>query len=496
MKEDSESEIRTGCIQTLEKLGVADELNFDYLNNLLVVAGTHLKSRDDSSCVLAIREVSSILSTKRLTFVEFKAFLPPLFQFMNEVVWKFRNSVTVDDKKMQTSDPIFLAASKLCQNLIICADMDEIVYEFTSMISDLQNSSNSIENPTGILITFNIVLTILIRDKRDSISEFEAANLAEIYVSLIDMQSTEVILTQLSSDIPAVQSAAEIRKAYLLEGLGILGKGYPKTVIPVVLYPLIEHAGLQNSEAVNEAAHLALKKISHPLEIPQFLEQNLEFIMNEISVRMLNLILYPNCPSALIYLAQYFDFSKENFTEFIDQIFERSSDTLGGGNVQHIYVRVFYALVKSISNHFQCTEEGQSGSTIINKDNEPSLLEKMLEYQKSVGILHPSVLKDMEKEATENLQESDFKTEGEIEGIQNEETQNQEETVEALDPVRELVLRISHRVLNFLPNNERSVRLSAMDSLICGLPLLKRHENSILPLSHTIWQNLVPRLAC
>ncbi|ODN02136.1 TELO2-interacting protein 1 [Orchesella cincta] len=482
MKDDDESAISGASDEVLDSLGVGEELKFEDLSNLLLSAADRLKSGNDTGCILALKEAASVLSSRKLSFIEFQTFLPLVFQFVNEMVWKYRNTITVDNTKK--SDPVFSASCRICCNLALAADIDEIMYEFTSVLSEMQNNPHSISYTTGVIVTFNNVLTVVTKSKPSSLSEFEAANIAEIYLCLVDMQSTEVTLQTIASEIPAVQSAAEIRRTYLLEGLGILGSAYPNNVIPIVLYPLIEHAGSQNSEAVNEAAELALNTISSPVKLDEFLKQNFDFIVSEVSVRMLNLILYPNCPNALVFLADYFDFSNEAFSGFIDQVFERCSDEFGGGNVEHIYVKIYYALIRSISRHFKMQETCTPDTNLIAKK---SLQDRLLDYQKSVGIQIPSETKSSEDETqAENGNDEDLE-----ECPQENEDQNEVE--EPLDPVRVLVLKISHRVLNFLPNNERSIRLTTMDCLILGVEILKTHENSVLPLAHTIWQNLVPR---
>ncbi|CAL8101773.1 unnamed protein product [Orchesella dallaii] len=482
MKEDDESAIAGASNEVLDDLGAVEEIKFEDLSNLLMSAGDRLKSGNDTACILSLKEAASILSSRKLSFLEFQTFLPLVFQFVNEMVWKFRNTITVNNSRI--SDPVFVATCRVCCNLASATDLDEIMYEFTNVLSEMQNNPHSISYTTGVIVTFNNVLSIVTKSK-SSLSEFEAANIAEIYLTLVDKQSTEITLQTLASDIPAVQSAAEMRRMYLLEGLGILGSAYPNSVIPIVLYPLIEHAGSQNSEAVNEAAELALKNISSPIPLDEFLNKNLDFIISEVSVRMLNLILYPNCPNALVFLADYFDFSNEAFSGFIDQVFERCSDVFGGGNVEHIYVKIYYALIRSISRHFKMQET--QNNLDVNTKPTKSLQDRLLDYQKSVGINLPSD----NPNSLDEVQEDNADDEG-LDGCpQENDDQNNLEV--ALDPVRLLVLKISHRVLNFLPNNERSIRLTTMDCLILGVELLKTHENSVLPLAHTIWQNLVPR---
>lgn len=479
MKEDEERAISDGCVEALQSGGMLQKLSVEDLVNLVNSARSSLGSGNQVACVLALREISSTLSSIKLSFVDFQLFLPLLFQFINEMVWKTR-SISVEKRK--TSDPVHIASCKVCQSIVSCTDVDEVAFEFISILSGMQNSSH-VQNSTGIIFVFNVVLSILHEINSKVISDFEAINLAEVYLSLLDLQSTEVALQNIETEIPAVQTAADILRSYLLEGLGILGQIYPNTVIPVVLYPLIEHAGtsFRNAEVVNEIAEEALKRLSGQNDVEIFLKEKRDVIFNELSVRMLNLFLYPNCPHAMIFLARYFDFSDESFSSLIDQIFERCSDNFGGGDSQHIYVKVYYALLMSISNHFARVHTENT----VPEEN-PTLLQKMLNYQKAVGV--KPLGEDDSKETLDNDKE-----------IQGDDSKEAEENCEDdteekyLSPVLQLVERICHRLLNFLPSSERAVKLTAMDSLILGVELLRSHENSLLPLCHSIWQNLIPR---
>lgn len=473
MKEDDESEIAAGCLDALQTGGILPKIGFTDLANLISSALSSLSSGNEVACVLALREISSSLSTMKLSFIEFQSFLPLIFQFVNEMVWRFR-SITFENRR--TVDPVYIASARVCHALVVSCDLDEVVFEISSMLSDLENSFHSVQCPTGVIVVFNTILPVIHELDPLKINDFEAANLAHVYLSLLDMQSTELAIEAVESDIPAVQTAADMRRLYLLEGLGILGGLYSNTVVPVILYPLIENAGasFQAHEVISEVAETSLKAVAMPHQLDEFLRINIDLILNEISVRMLNLFLYPNCPHALVYLAKYFDFSSESFSSFINQIFERSSDEFGGGGVSHIYSQVFYAVLKSISNHFTNVPNIR-----IKTEQKSNLMQKMLAYQKAVGV---------NISTTESCEDEPDAVE--TEGVSNE---VEEEEEEVLSPVLQLVERICHRLLNFLPDSDRSVQLTAIDSLILGIELLANNENAVLPLCHTIWQNLIPR---
>lgn len=468
--------------------GVIQEFTFEDTTNLLRTAMSSLHSGHNTACILALREASSMLSSKKISFIEFQTLLPLIFEFMNDIVWKIRTGITLS--AIKSADPVFPVSARLCQTLVLTVDVNEVVWHFSALLSDTLNNPNTTEKLTGIITTFNIVLSSLSTDNSSDLSASEASSLAELYLSLVELQSTETVLEKLAAEIPAVQSAAEIRKTCLLEGLGILGKFHPDYVVPIILYPLIEHAGSRNSDAVSDAAIFALTELAGQENVDLFLRDRMSIILNEISVRMLNLTLYPHCPSALIFLAEYFDFSQEVFATLIEQVFERCSDDFGGGHVQQIYVKIYYALIKSISNHSNVVHE----SSPTNVQVKETLLQKLITYQKLVGVVHP-----LDKHGIEimesNGQDVGNAEEDDLESMPEQSSDAGENVDEHLDSTLQLVLKISHRVLNFLSNNERDVRLTAMDCLILTTKILNNHENSLLPLSHQIWQYLIPRLA-
>jgi len=311
---------------------------------------------------------------------------------------------------------------------------------------------------------------------------------ANSYLTMLDMQSSSVVLTLLKSEAPRVQSLVDIRKAYLLEGLGIMGMVH-SYVFAVTLYPLVEYSGFKDSEVISEAANKALLRLSNPKSLNDFLSQHLSQVMNELSVRILNLTIHPNCPNALIFLAEFFDFRQTAFVNLIEQVLSRSCDPFCGGSLQQIYAKVFYSFMLSLWKHSEKEAEPELKSTskkfISFKFKKPlSLKDRLIEYQKSIGM----------DPASEHMNRP---ISIESESVMNEEYDQEDSSTEnspkPLSSHLNLALKISHRVLNFLPSDERSVRLLGMECIIKGIYILQSHEDSLLPLAHTIWQNLIPR---
>lgn len=56
-----------------------------------------------------------------------------------------------------------------------------------------------------------------------------------------------------------------------------------------------------------------------------------------------------------------------------------------------------------------------------------------------------------------------------------------------------MLLFILKKSLNFVPAPERSLSLFALDILREGFPVIKYHEDVLLPLVHQVWSPLVNR---
>ncbi|CAG7678346.1 unnamed protein product, partial [Allacma fusca] len=120
----------------------------------------------------------------------------------------------------------------------------------------------------------------------------------------------------------------------------------------------------------------------------------------------------------------------------------------------------------------------QAGSTSV------SVATTAEQALQKIGSTHSRIETDFQTTVQDNFQAEDFATENEVASDEKK----------CMGPELNLVLSICHRVLNFLSNkSDRGIQISSLDCLIYGVQLLDQQENELLPLAHTIWQNLMPR---
>lgn len=496
--------------QQAEEISGVLRKNEKYINigfeELVEIAKTALMqqlSKNDDDCVTTLAKLSSYLTLVQLNYFELKEVLDILFSVIRDVI-VVTLTRSVQDCSLQNNHPTLIMCAKVCGSLVgsskrsMIQDIIELIEDkLTSFDGDLQS------NFLGCVKFMNEVLRCQLSAKTCQLSIFQVVQFSEHYIEILDTQSTEVVLNILESEAPKTQSLLDVQKALLLEGLGCMGKIYPKDLIPVVLYHIIECAGLveEDSFLVRDTAQETLLSLSEPKSVPEFLSEHLSCVMSDLNVRILNLSLHPNSPNAMAYLAKYYDFSQPLMVNLVDQVLSRSCDPFSGGHLQYLYSKVFYAFLVSLWTHSQkilqtnfLDSSGPTSSFLTHKKKpKQSLLEFINEYQQSLG-LSPAT----QDNSPSDIDSDPMAVQAEM-NDENLETSNENDTenIENSNPKLrhdlDLANKICRRVLNFLPNSDRAVRLLAMDCLIKGILVLKQEEDVLLPLAHITWQNLVPR---
>lgn len=480
-------------ISTMLKENInSTDIGFDELLEMMKSALMDQQANNNTDCLISLAKISSYLTLVPLNYLELEEFLELLFSVMCDVIVTQRRAV---QECSVVDNSVLNMCYKICESLFASSKNVQDILElcecrFTNFDGNLQS------NFLGCVRFTNDVFKLQLNNLQSSspLTKLQVLQFSDHYISILDVQSTEVVLNILETEAPRTQSLLDVQKAMLLEGLGLMGKVYPEELIPVILYHIVECAGLNYPSMISESAQKTLISLSDPKSVETFLSKHLTSVMSDLNVRILNLALHPNCPNALIFLARYFDFSQSVMVNLVELVLSRSCDPFSGGHLQYLYSKVFYAFVVSLWTHngqqnqqFSPASENKPSSFLSHRIKEQkSLFEFINDYQCSLGL---SVATEEAIGQKADLDDPIDETAGH-DGSEEEIT---ETPLKPPSPEVNLVIKICHRVLNFLPNSERSVRLLAMDCLIKGILVLRNEEDALLPLAHIIWQNLVPR---
>lgn len=485
LKSDGDKDISNGVAKILLKYSDHIKIGYQEIFETAMTALTQLRGNDESNCVATLAKLSSFLSHVQLNYFELKEILEIIFSLLSES-HVIQQSIEYNPTKKNSASTI---SSNICKQILSFGDPIDVVEiiesKFTSFDGDVKN------NFLGCVLCLNEILrhSLLSGDcSNKHWTVFEVLQMSHQYITLLNIESTEIVLNVLETEAPKTQSTFDVRKASMIDGLGLMAKMFPDDILPVVLYTIVENAGSTGSPILSEAALYNLKFISEPKSLEGFLQDKLSTVMNELNVRILNMTLNPNSPNALIFLAKYFDFSQAVLLNLVDQLFSRSCDPFCGGHLQYLYSKVFYSFILSLWSKKQKCDKGieteKLSSFLSHRKQKESTCLEFIEYlEKSRLSLNDMEVGEPEDSVPENK-------------AQDEDQEDISKFPDAeIPPSPEINLtnKICYRVLNFLPNSDRNVRLLAMDCLIKGIDVLRHSEDLHLPLSHVIWQNLVPR---
>lgn len=152
------------------------------------------------------------------------------------------------------------------------------------------------------------------------------------------------------------------------------------------------------------------------------------------------------------------------------------------------FLKVFQMILLSISKWDLTTEAiDDKVSTEMDGDSETELCRNWLR------ILEPIVNDDYRRDVT--FDEAKFRQEQEDK--LNSETETAEtmddETKETLPPYMDVTTQIMKRFIKYIPTKSQMDKCVVLESIACGLDILKVRENQLLPVVHLIWKPFVER---
>ncbi|XP_058418697.1 TELO2-interacting protein 1 homolog [Diceros bicornis minor] len=291
-----------------------------------------------------------------------------------------------------------------------------------------------------------------------------------------------------------------------LEGIGhfayALGKDF-RLLLMSALYPVLEKAGDQTL-LISQAATSTMMDICHACgydSLQHLINQNSDYLVNEISLNLRHLSLHPHTPKVLEVMLQNSDASLlplvadvvQDVLATLDQFYDKRATS---------FISVLHALLAALAQWFPDTSDlgqlqeqsiGEEGSHLSRR---PAHLEK--------GLENTTTAEDIEQFLLNYLKEKDV-ADGNVSDVDNEEEEQSDPPkldendsgpdVQPLLPVQiQIAVDVMERCIHLSSDKNLKIRLKVLDVLDLCVVVLQSHKNQLLPLAHRAWPSLVHRL--
>lgn len=272
-----------------------------------------------------------------------------------------------------------------------------------------------------------------------------------------------------------------IQVCLILEGLANLSdvlKEKFRLQLITVLYLVLEKIGNDNYMVSEEGFHV-LKDIARNCSyssIAHLLSENMDYLMNSISLKLRHLTNFPNSPSILRVALTYGD---ERILEFAEDIMLKIIDALDNCEAEELnveFLRVLHAFVLSILKWQTSDDSGAAEKPEKIDDDKEDLVEWLLKFH-------------LEREAEKKRLEEELDYSGEV-SSEEEDTDSTSQIIEDKKNVSreiKLVEQIGLRCVHLLSKENPRIRLLSLDTCHNVLKCLERHQNILLPLIHKVW---------
>ncbi|CAD5111680.1 unnamed protein product [Dimorphilus gyrociliatus] len=270
-----------------------------------------------------------------------------------------------------------------------------------------------------------------------------------------------------------------IQVCLILEGLANLSevlKEKFKLHLMTILYLVLEKIGNDNYLVSEEAFHVLqdISKNCSYTSVAHLLSDNMDYLMNSISIKLRHLSTFPNSPSILRVALTYGD---ERMIEFVDDIMLKILDSLDNCEAEEMnleFLKVLHAFVGSIIK-WKTLDVIETEKEEIKKEEDIDLVDCLLKYHQEQ--------ENERKRLEEELNNSDeISSDEEPESNPNLESEDREVTKDI-----KLVEQVGLRCVHLLSKGNPRVRLLALETCNNVFKCLKNHQNILLPLIHKIW---------
>ncbi|KAF1938300.1 ARM repeat-containing protein [Clathrospora elynae] len=297
--------------------------------------------------------------------------------------------------------------------------------------------------------------------------------------------------------------------ALALETVALQARRYKsefRAELTEVLYPVLHHLGSSNA-ALREHALTCLNIISEALgysSAGELVVANVDYIVNAVGLKLAYGDVSPQAPQVLLMMMRL---CGPSLLPYLDDLVESIFDALERYHGYPKLAELLFSVLKGM------TEEGvkapQLALTAGNDAKKSHHRKGLVTMDNVVAALKKldadSRRRDEEenKEPKEPFPERPWKEEKTAEYEEQSDANDDEQqppapqTEEPPPPAPRtftILLKISELTQHYLTTNSPTLRNSLLSLLRRTIPALAKHENSFLPLIHTLWPVLLPRL--
>lgn len=276
-----------------------------------------------------------------------------------------------------------------------------------------------------------------------------------------------------------------------------------------VLYSIVHLLG-SGSTSVRQHAVACINRLAQSCEYPDaraMIVANNDYLVNGVSARLNNFDLSPEIPQVLSMLVKL---SGPALIPYLDDVIDNIFDALGNFHGYPVLVEMLFTVLKGV------VEEGvKSPAFLIDDGRDRQIKAAISSYRpRSLAVYKDQLCcrraeRKREREDAIALRGSLPETLPELpwKGLRKTSDHETPQEEQAGDPAEEmekpaqlsrtymLLQRIATLTQHHLPSNRSPLRASLLTLLATAIPYLASHEDTLLPLIHTLWPVLVARLA-
>lgn len=287
-----------------------------------------------------------------------------------------------------------------------------------------------------------------------------------------------------------------------LEGFAVFAKILQKDFNPfliTVLYPMLEKLG-DCSAYLSNTAYLALNSISDSCgykDIEDLIQQNIDYLINSITLRLRHL---PQNPHAPIVLKVILQFGHQQLLPLIQDTITNILECLDDYQTIHVttFMQVLHELCCAVRQWFPSDKEtvqenNPAMSCVEEKQNSEDtkwLVDFLVQYHKDKKTAAGEI--DDDDDLSKNEGEMDWTpaspTENEMENIEDEE--------KTLPPNHvTIIVDVMSRVKHLLSSEDVHLKLVVLDTITAAVYSLQSHQDHLLPMVHQLWTPLSQRFS-
>ncbi|XP_052824951.1 TELO2-interacting protein 1 homolog isoform X2 [Octopus bimaculoides] len=290
-----------------------------------------------------------------------------------------------------------------------------------------------------------------------------------------------------------------------LEGFAVFAKVLNKDFTPFLLktlYPLLEKLG-DRSAYLSSTAYLSLTDICTYCEyrnIMDLIQQNADYLVNAITLRLRHLSLNSRCPLVLKVMLQ---FGNEELLPLVTDTITEVLECLDDYQTTHVttFLQVLHELCSAIGRWFLQSKSTHSLAETNNKQ-EPEvtanstqgvqwLVDYLTQYDRdkkmSAGDVDESEMKAEDEDVNENpASENNMEIEDSSETIDEKPVSPLHVTI-----VKDVLARVKH----LMSSTDVHIQLLALDTVCAAIQSLQPHEDELLPQVHQLWSPLSQRFS-